>query len=84
MNELMLGIARFQITEDLQTESIVKTSLNHKLDLFFELLDDKRIEKLVWSIVERLPISDELKFKLIETEDLLAQLNKVGFYKELY
>ena len=58
--------------------------LNKKLDLFFGLLDDERISKMVWNIVEKLPISDELKFKLVETEDLLAELNTVGFYKELY
>ena len=48
------------------------------------MLDDERISKMVWNIVEKLPISDELKFKLVETEDLLAELNTVGFYKELY
>ena len=25
-----------------------------------------------------------MKFKLVETEDLMAELNSVGFYKELY
>lgn len=43
----------------------MKECLNKELDLFFILLDDKRIEKSVWSIVEKLPISDELKFKII-------------------
>lgn len=62
----------------------MKECLNKELDLFFILLDDKRIEKSVWSIVEKLPISDELKFKIIETEDILQELSKVGFYKELY
>lgn len=48
------------------------------------LLDDKRIEKSVWSIVERLPISDHLKFRILEEENILGALGKVGFYKELY
>lgn len=52
--------------------------------MFFELLDDARIEKLVWSIVEKLPISDDLKFKIVDTEDVLSELEHVGFYKELY
>ena len=39
---------------------------------------------MVWNIVEKLPISDDLKFKLVETEDLIGELSSVGFYKELY
>ena len=65
MNELFVAAGKFEIAENFEYESIVKTCLNSNLDLFFELLDDKRIEKQVWSIVERLPISDELKFKLV-------------------
>lgn len=34
--------------------------------------------------MEKLPISDDLKFKLYETQNLLAELGKVGFYKEVY
>jgi hypothetical protein len=67
MNELMLNTPKFEIMEDPDYESIVKTCLNKKLDLFFALLDDERISKIVWGIVEKLPISDELKFKLVET-----------------
>ena len=52
--------------------------------MFFGLLDDERISKMVWNIVEKLPISDDLKFKLVETEDLIGELSSVGFYKELY
>lgn len=63
---------------------MVKGSLNRRLDLFFGLLDDERISKMVWNIVEKLPISDDLKFKLVETEDLIGELSSVGFYKELY
>jgi len=37
--------------EDLEYESIVKSCLNKKLDLFFALLDDQRISKIVWGIV---------------------------------
>lgn len=47
----MVSSSKFEITEDLEYESVVKTCLNKKLDLFFELLDDHRIEKIVWSIV---------------------------------
>lgn len=49
---------RFEIAEAEPAESPVQEALNRELDLFFLLLDDKRIEKEVWSIVERLPISD--------------------------
>jgi hypothetical protein len=38
----------------------------------------------VWSIVEKLPISDELKLKILENKDILWELENVGFYKELY
>jgi hypothetical protein len=65
-------------------KSIVKASFNQYLDTLFNLLDDKRIEKLVWNIVERLPISEELKQKVNKTEDIFYELSQVGFYKELY
>lgn len=38
--------------------SVIKNVFNKNLDIFFNLLDDPRIEKLVWNIVERLPISE--------------------------
>lgn len=65
-------------------KSIIKTSFNKYLDVLFNLLDDKRIEKLVWNIVERLHISEELKQKVTKTEDIFYELTHVGFYKELY
>ena len=54
----MLNTPKFEIMENPDYESIVKTCLNKKLDLFFALLDDERISKIVWGIVEKLPISD--------------------------
>lgn len=58
------GKFQFVLRED---KSILKISFNHHLDILFNLLDDNRIEKLVWSIVERLPISEELKTKVTNT-----------------
>jgi hypothetical protein len=74
MNENQYINYKFEIEETDEEESLVQQCLNKELDLFFLLLDDKRIEKSVWSIVEKLPISDELKFKIIETEDILREL----------
>ena len=51
MNELMLASSKFDISENMEYDSIVKTYLNKKLDLFFGLLDDERISKMVWNIV---------------------------------
>jgi hypothetical protein len=65
MNENQYINYRFEISEAEDEESLVQECLNKELDLFFLLLDDKRIEKSVWSIVEKLPISDELKFKIM-------------------
>ena len=65
-------------------KSVIKGSFNQHLDVLFNLLDDKRIEKLVWSIVERLPISEELKHNVTKTDDIFHALGQVGFYKELY
>jgi hypothetical protein len=84
MNENQYVNYKFEIAEAEEEESFVQECLNKELDLFFLLLDDKRIEKAVWSIVEKLPISDELKFKILETKDILLELENVGFYKELY
>ena len=66
MNENQYINYRFEIAETEEEESLVQQCLNKELDLFFLLLDDKRIEKSVWSIVQKLPISDELKFKILE------------------
>lgn len=37
--------------------SELKQALNHKLELFFELLGEPSIERQVWAIVSKLPIS---------------------------
>ena len=47
----MLASSKFDIAEDMEYDSVVKMHLNKKLDLFFGLLDDERISKMVWNIV---------------------------------
>ena len=84
MNENHFIAAKFEIEELPDIPSATKNCLNSQLDLFFKLLDDPHIEKMVWSIVEKLPISEELKAKITATENILEQLQQVGFYKELY
>jgi hypothetical protein len=48
-------------------KSIIKESFNQYLDVLFNLLDDKATEKIVWNIVERLHISEEMKEKVNHT-----------------
>ena len=54
------------------------------MDVLFNLLDNKATEKIVWNIVERLHISEEMKEKVSQSEDIFKDLSQMGFYKELY
>lgn len=62
----------------------MKTILNNELELFFILLGDAQLEKLVWEIIERLPMANYFLAKIEESPQPWQEINSTSLYKELY
>ena len=67
-----------------QQHSLVKAIFNENIDVLFNLLDDTTFQIILWNIVERLPLSEDLKSKITKSQNIFDQLEQLGFYKQLY
>ena len=67
-----------------QQHSLVKSIFNENIDVLFNLLDDPTFQIVLWNIVQRLPLSEDLKLKITKSQNIFDQLQQLGFYKQLY
>lgn len=64
--------------------SLVKNALNSHLELFFELLGHRELERTVWEVISELPIPKEFQEKISSSEKPWEEISDESIYKELY
>ena len=81
MNECSFQSSPFEVETTPPEVSSVKEALNCQLELFFNLLGNRELEKTVWDVISRLPIATEFVKKISHSEKPWEDINDESIYK---